>query len=267
MSNRWEEFERFGNLIESVPFQFAKTMPQNPHHYTLRKNWGNNDDFVWAVTFLRENGYQAYYQGRKYIQIDVNDKFYWTMGAPMASTVLINRKPKEYQAPYNEVSAIYDSIFVDEKSADEDREVMDIIGDVSSLSVLDVGCGTGLFLDYKSPDQYTGIDISSGMINRLKQKHPTANVINTSLASFVGGRYDLVLALFGSASYLSYDEVERLPKLIRSGGRVIAMFYDQGYHPHTHAVTGIHAQYTPFRWQLTGKTRKIDGAVLVDMQT
>jgi ubiquinone/menaquinone biosynthesis C-methylase UbiE len=37
-----------------------------------------------------------------------------------------------------------------------------------------VGCGTGALLDMKitTPDLYTGIDPSQGMLNQLFRKHP-----------------------------------------------------------------------------------------------
>ena len=72
---------------------FAKTMPDNPHEYCLRRRWvGNDDEFAEAVEFIREAGYEAYFEGRPYMQLDVSDHFYWTMGAAVDETTLINRK-------------------------------------------------------------------------------------------------------------------------------------------------------------------------------
>jgi hypothetical protein len=95
------DFDRFAALMASHEWRFAKTMPDNPHHYTLRKTWtepGGDEDFVWAVRFIREHGYPAYFKRRPYVQLDVNGHFYWTMGAPINKpdgtpcTILINRK-------------------------------------------------------------------------------------------------------------------------------------------------------------------------------
>ena len=71
---------------------FAKTMPDNPHWYTLRRKWSSDDEFVEVVRFIRSEGYEHVYEGWPYVQLDVDDHFYWTMGAPIAETILINRK-------------------------------------------------------------------------------------------------------------------------------------------------------------------------------
>ena len=71
---------------------FAKTMPENPHEYTLRREWADDADFVRAVLFIRAHGYQNLFEGYWYTQLDVGGHTYWTMGAPVEETILINRK-------------------------------------------------------------------------------------------------------------------------------------------------------------------------------
>ncbi len=76
---------------------FAKTMPDNPHEYCLRRRWvGDDDGFADAVQLIREAGYETSFEGRPYIQLDIEDHFYWTMGAPVGETILINRKKLEH---------------------------------------------------------------------------------------------------------------------------------------------------------------------------
>lgn len=70
---------------------YAKTMPENPHEYTLREDW-DEDLFVRVVEYIREHGYESWYRKRRYIYLDAGEHFYWTMGAPIAVTILINRK-------------------------------------------------------------------------------------------------------------------------------------------------------------------------------
>lgn len=67
-------------------------MPENPHEYTLRKLWRSDPDFVRAVEFIRAHGYRNRFEGRSYTQLDVGEHTYWTMGAPVEETILINRK-------------------------------------------------------------------------------------------------------------------------------------------------------------------------------
>ena len=84
---------------------FAKTMAHNPHHYTLRRKWANDADFVWAVEIDQTTRIPAEVQQHWYTVLDVQQHFYWTMGWPIgaldwgwqrlnaAGKVLINRKP------------------------------------------------------------------------------------------------------------------------------------------------------------------------------
>ena len=70
---------------------FAKTMPETPHWYTLRKNWADNKSFDEAVILIREKGYRKKHRGRTYIYLEIENMKYWTMGAPVNKTILINR--------------------------------------------------------------------------------------------------------------------------------------------------------------------------------
>ena len=64
-------------------------MPEQPHEYTV----GETPDaaFESFVAHVREHGYRASYRGRDYIYLDVDCGKYWTMGAPVSETPLINR--------------------------------------------------------------------------------------------------------------------------------------------------------------------------------
>ena len=45
--------------------------------------------------FIREHGYRERFQGRWYTKYDVDGWSYWTMGAPIENTILINRRRLE----------------------------------------------------------------------------------------------------------------------------------------------------------------------------
>jgi SAM-dependent methyltransferase len=74
---------------------------------------------------------------------------------------------------------------------------------------------------------YTGLDPSPAMLGRLRAKHPdrVGQTICTPLRSFVGGTYDLILALCGAASYLTEQELVRIPGLLKPGGHLVLMFH------------------------------------------
>lgn len=245
-------FFQVGRLLLTQQWIFAKTMPQNPHWYTLRKRWSRDEEFTWVVQQIRQYGYTEYYYRRPYTMLNMNGMKYWTMGAPLDDTILINRKHLTPQnAPYDVIAPQYDAAFSDPASLAENRSLFDIIGDVSSLRVLDVGCGTGLFLDYCTPAFYTGIDPSQIMLNRLLEKHPdyASSIIACPLEAFVGWDYDLVVCLFGAANYIHPDALQSLPRLLRPGGRFFVMFLAPEYEPVTYQRTshtvshynGVHA--------------------------
>ena len=228
----WRAFEAVGRLLERYPWFFADAQTQSSHQYTLRKEWRaqepayGEEDFVQVVEHLREQ------------QLDVNERSYWTEGARNGETRLINRRLLKQAVDYDAIAPVYDSLFADAESRLENLAVMDLLGDVSKRSVLDVGSGTGLLLDYQPIDRYTGIDPSRAMIGQLHRKHPGANVRRTPLRSFVGGAYDVVVALFGTASYLSDQEIARIPTLLNGDGRYFLMFYAPGYFPEVYRRAG-----------------------------
>jgi SAM-dependent methyltransferase len=233
--------QQVGTLLLEHDWIFAKTMPQNPHWYTLRKHWKDDQAFVSVVEKIRQYGYREMYAGRPYTVLSMNGMKYWTMGAPLSSTILINRKVlTEGESLYDPIAPLYDHIFDDEASRQENAALVALVGDVRTLSVLDIGCGTGFFLDHFRPHAYTGIDPSFAMLACLKAKHPdyAAQVLACPLEAFVGGGYDLAVCLFGTANYIDASYVRAIPTLVRPGGRYLIMFFAPGYTPVTYTRTG-----------------------------
>ena len=50
-----------------------------------------DEDFEWFVRHIRERGYPASFNDRLYIYLPVDRWKYWTMGAPVGLTTIINR--------------------------------------------------------------------------------------------------------------------------------------------------------------------------------
>ena len=90
-----DELEQY---IAGSRWQYAKTMPEHPHEYTIKK-WAptRQAEFEAAVMFIREHGYKKKWTnsatGRTYTYTyyNVGKHCYWTMGAPLDQTILINR--------------------------------------------------------------------------------------------------------------------------------------------------------------------------------
>jgi SAM-dependent methyltransferase len=246
----WRDFDRFSALMAQHPFKFAKTMPAHPHHYTLRKTWAVQADFDWAVQFIRAHGYPQRWASTTYVYMDVNEHCYWTMGAPVRETILINRANKDRTMPYDVLAPLYDAMFIDTESKAENAQVLATIGDLTRKRVLDVGCGTG-FLLRETPTplgafRYVGIDPSRSMIERLRGDFPHAEVVNTPLGSYgTDGYFDVLLALFGVGSYLSDRELARIPSLLAPNGLAAVMFYRPGYKPRTHEQAALEVPFRP----------------------
>src|SRR5687768_14602753 len=78
--------------VASVEWIFAKTMAATPHEYTLRRKApGREAEFEAVVMFIRQTGYKKKFKATTYTYIDLDGYCYWTMGAPLPKTILINR--------------------------------------------------------------------------------------------------------------------------------------------------------------------------------
>lgn len=83
--------QELATLLERQAYKFAKTMPDHPHFYTLKKSWAAEDDFLMACHWLRKHSYVEWFFDKPYEMFAFGDWKYWTMGYPIDETILINR--------------------------------------------------------------------------------------------------------------------------------------------------------------------------------
>ena len=227
--------------FSSASWVFAKTMPENPHEYTLRKDW-DSEYFDKAVTLIRRFGYKTKFKGRYYTQFNVADHFYWTMGAPIEKTILINRAfiDKDAPHPYDDFADKYDSWFSSDKSKAEDSALGAMLPGYCHGATLDIGCGTGLLLSlsYEAHDCYFGIDPSKGMLSILKTQYPSAVVLQSRYEDFAGVGFDSIVSLYGSINYTAPECLRRLDHQLNPGGSYFLMFLAESYSPVTHQLSG-----------------------------
>lgn len=91
--------EIVGAALLAHDWRFARTMPQYPHWYTLRKNWTGPMPWENVVQFLRDDGRRGRFNGRRNTYWTFQGMRYWSMGAPLGITILINRD-HDRPAPY-----------------------------------------------------------------------------------------------------------------------------------------------------------------------
>ena len=77
-------------FVSDAHWTFAKTMPAWPHEYLVR---GRVDPVLFEalVTHIRSCGYEGRFYRRAITYFEEDGLIYWTMGAPIAETTIINR--------------------------------------------------------------------------------------------------------------------------------------------------------------------------------
>ncbi len=79
-----------GVFIAGARWQYAKTMPQVPHEYTIR-DWNDTAQFEAFVHYILHYGeYRKEYKWSR-VYLDVGECYFWTMGHPVRDTTVINR--------------------------------------------------------------------------------------------------------------------------------------------------------------------------------
>jgi len=93
--------DRLKDFINKASWTYAKTMPEWPHEYIVRGKVDENL-FVETVKHIREFGHDGLFYQQHLIYFDEGDFVYWTMGAQMEETIIINRCKKEntYEARF-----------------------------------------------------------------------------------------------------------------------------------------------------------------------
>jgi len=82
------------SFITHSPWIFAKTYADIcPHEYIVKKNLDSSQRAVFEdiVKFIRDEGFEAVYEARAGMYYILDECYYWTMGAPIEETTVLNR--------------------------------------------------------------------------------------------------------------------------------------------------------------------------------
>lgn len=223
--------------LEAAPYQYAYTMGGLPHYYTLRRNWEDKRQFRWTVKEMRKHEVVRPFYSRKQSYLDVNGFQYWTMDDKVRDTTLINRQycwHGAYASEFDAVAQTYDLPWGTPRKLQKEREEQYALAKPAGR-VLDIGCGTGLLVDYEyrkiDRRSYVGIDPSFGMLAKFRLKHPDydeeATLLRTTFEDYETTlRFDTIVAMFGSASHVvGTDVIAKARRLLAPGGRAILTFY------------------------------------------
>lgn len=139
---------------------------------------------------------------------------------------------------FNKLANVYDHYFSDAEAITENEQLFEFIqsSGFHKGNILDMGCGTGLFLEYMQdvlPTEYLGIDISENMLQKAQQKFPQhqfkrADMQDTSLIS---NSFDTVISTFGSFSYCEWPEnvITEIARMLKPQGEFLIMAYTHQY--------------------------------------
>lgn len=239
------------DLEPALDWQFATTYAEGaPHEYVASPRTAGLDpaDYARAAHVIQTFGepMKFYKWTRIYLRTPMGWK-HWTMDADLDETTLVNRGRVEHvygtqnmpttksglESPYDAHASRWDKehSMTDAELTLTVRFIKEVSGD-KLWRTLDVGCGTGwpVTTGLADPVRYVGVDPSTAMLNALVAKHavvaglhPMTWDVAVRERVLCGTRYDTVLSLGGSASYLNRDELHELITRGRRGA-VVAHF-------------------------------------------
>jgi hypothetical protein len=88
-------YEQVEEWLSQQRWITARTRPDNPHQYCLKRNAADPEMFEKVAIYIRERGMNYVWWGSTYRQLVANGHCHWTMGSPIPETILINRKSLE----------------------------------------------------------------------------------------------------------------------------------------------------------------------------
>lgn len=91
--------EDLKQFVDKEEWTYAKTMPEWPHEYLVREQV-DEELFKKLVIHIRENGYEGRFYSKNITYYEEERMVYWTMGAPIEKTTIINRCKKEDSFEY-----------------------------------------------------------------------------------------------------------------------------------------------------------------------
>lgn len=77
-------------FVDRERWTFAKTMPKWPHEYLVRDRV-DEQLFLDLVCHIRANGRSGRFYEKVLVYYEEDGQVYWTMGAPIDETTIVNR--------------------------------------------------------------------------------------------------------------------------------------------------------------------------------
>jgi ubiquinone/menaquinone biosynthesis C-methylase UbiE len=133
---------------------------------------------------------------------------------------------------YDKEALMYDDGYDTPLCRAEDKILMSLIEPIIlNKKVLDIGCGTGIVLNYFQIKEYLGIDISPKMIEVAVDKYPNnffmVGDMEQLVLSIPSNSFDSIICLFGPLSYAinPVDLLQEFYRILTPGGSLVLMPY------------------------------------------
>lgn len=261
-----QTLEKLRGYIARCRWVWSKTMPDAPHEYIMRGNCPlRNNEFSEFVRIQANEGKKEYFYNRLLSYLYIDGYKYWTMSGDEVNCNTINRQ-KVFEC-YDTVANPY-TVFI--RGEEREKQMFQIASAISKCrstscggSVFEIGAGDGSMLDHWNIDKslYQAIEPSKVLIELFRERHPeyTRKVRRKAFEedSLTFTEYDNVVALFGTASYIMRQYLERLSQKAFGKQCVFLMFYKPGYIPPymeyegaciPHFDYGVNEIVSMFRW-------------------
>ncbi len=86
------DYDKLREMIARCQWTFAKTMPWAPHEYIVRGKCPLADEeFLYFIDMQRRFGVKEHWGKYFNPYLYIDDYKYWTMGAPVEETIVMNR--------------------------------------------------------------------------------------------------------------------------------------------------------------------------------
>ena len=133
---------------------------------------------------------------------------------------------------YDRIATTYDRSYRGPVQLAENGYILKRLRGIISYSdkVLDVGCGTGLFVDLMPSVSSTGLDVSPKMVEVARYRHPTADFRVGNIETWrprEGERWTSAVSLFGPFSHVvDVDRgLENMTSMLYQNSQVLLMIY------------------------------------------
>lgn len=134
---------------------------------------------------------------------------------------------------YDEAADTYDTGYSSHLNKAEDQKVVELMSPLLQGKVTDIGCGTGLVLDYFAsqiqPEDYVGFDVSAKMLQHAYQKFPEYLFVQADMEHLplADESQDTLVSTFGPLSYSLNPEqtISEFMRVLKPGGWLALMPY------------------------------------------